>query len=107
MLDRDSVFSVAISPCGTKLASGGGDPYSGGGDCDIRVWSMETGACQQVLKAHTSVPACMLATDAHVCVTVCAIIVHDYNLSDVELMQMHACIAQRAGREGKIGRTVI
>ena len=67
---------------------------------------METGACQQVLKAHTSVPACILATDAHVCVTVCAI-VHDYNLSDVEFMQMHACIAQRAGREGKMGRTVI
>ena len=79
ILHRDAVLSVAISPCGTKLASGGGNIYGGGGDCDIRVWSMETGACQQVLKAHTSVPACMLATDAHVCVTVCAI-VHDYNL---------------------------
>ena len=57
---RDAVLSVSFSPCGTKLASGGGDVYGGGGDCDIRVWSMETGACDQVLKSHRSVPACML-----------------------------------------------
>ena len=56
---RDAVLSVSFSPCGTKLASGGGDPY-GAKDFDIRIWSMETGACDQVLKAHTSVPVCML-----------------------------------------------
>jgi len=55
---RNEVLSVAISPCGTKLASGGGKLGFGGdidaGDCDIRVWSMETGECQQVLKAFVA-----------------------------------------------------
>jgi len=49
---RDEVLSVAFSLCGTKLASGGGKSL-GGGDCNIRIWSMETGACDQVLKPHT------------------------------------------------------
>ena len=52
---RDAVMSVDISTCGTKLASGGGDiaRTDCGGDCDIRVWSIETGACEQVFKSHT------------------------------------------------------
>ena len=67
-------MSVAIAPCGTKLASGGGDIFGDDGDCDIRIWSMETGACDQVLKSHTPVHAIhssLLSCLAYILVVAC------------------------------------
>ena len=66
ILRRDEVVSVAISPCGTKLVSGGGnqewkmDPrYFDFGDCDIRVWSMEREHASQARRLMSEfLPAC-------------------------------------------------
>ena len=49
----DTVWSVCFSPCGEKIASGGGDQY-GNKDYSIRIWDAKTG--EQIgspLRGHT------------------------------------------------------
>jgi WD40 repeat protein len=49
------VRSVAFSPDGSRLASGGGGSTlaSGGGDCTVRVWNVATGQVEQTLEGHS------------------------------------------------------
>jgi hypothetical protein len=49
---RDMVWSVAFSPDGRRIVSGGGNVFSGSKDCSVRLWDVESGRELHRFKGH-------------------------------------------------------